>query len=400
MEHELDNMQADIDQVDAQAAAAQAAQAQAQAHHPDLWQTLQELHAELHNINGRLNQMDAAWAQAHHATAAHTPAPVHTPPPIPVPIVTPLTTTRVPEVRVARPTVFDGARDKTRSFLAELELTFRANHQTYADHEARIAFALSYMKGGTAGPWAELMADFQFGSWQVFRHQIEAKFGDPRPELTAQFKLSTTRQGGKTADEYIAEFQEQAARSLFNDQALVSAFQKGLNAPLVEHIYAMVPMPETLQDWTTAASLLDRQYRQAQQVKRANASGMTTTSHVRPSTTSRTVQSQTVTTSAAVPARVTAQFPSPVVARPPVDPMAMDVDSGRNRRFRTRTFSGNCFTCGKPGHRAAQCTEQLRQAVRAVLEQERRESAVHTAGDSGDGSALNQPSQETAAGFQ
>ncbi|KZS92602.1 hypothetical protein SISNIDRAFT_387771, partial [Sistotremastrum niveocremeum HHB9708] len=56
-------------------------------------------------------------------------------------------------LKVATPEVFDGTTSKAQAFLAQLTLYFLAKHQELQNDAHKIIFALSYMKGGTAGPW-------------------------------------------------------------------------------------------------------------------------------------------------------------------------------------------------------------------------------------------------------
>ena len=52
---------------------------------------------------------------------------------------------------MAKPTPFDGNRKRTEQFLHEIDLMYLARKNDYADEFAKIAYALSYMKGGSAG---------------------------------------------------------------------------------------------------------------------------------------------------------------------------------------------------------------------------------------------------------
>ena len=54
---------------------------------------------------------------------------------------------------MAKPTPFDGNRKQTEQFLHEINLMILARKTNFPDEFAKIAYALSYMKGGSAGIW-------------------------------------------------------------------------------------------------------------------------------------------------------------------------------------------------------------------------------------------------------
>ena len=52
---------------------------------------------------------------------------------------------------MAKPTPFDGNRKRMEQFLHEIDLIILARKSDFLDKFAKIAYALSYMKGGSAG---------------------------------------------------------------------------------------------------------------------------------------------------------------------------------------------------------------------------------------------------------
>ena len=54
---------------------------------------------------------------------------------------------------MAKPTSFDGNRKWTEQFLYEVNLMFLTRKGDYPDEFTKIAYVLSYMKGGSAGIW-------------------------------------------------------------------------------------------------------------------------------------------------------------------------------------------------------------------------------------------------------
>ena len=54
---------------------------------------------------------------------------------------------------MAKATLFDGSRKQTEQFLHKIDLMILARKSDYPDEFTKIAYALSYMKGGSAGIW-------------------------------------------------------------------------------------------------------------------------------------------------------------------------------------------------------------------------------------------------------
>lgn len=61
------------------------------------------------------------------------------------------------EVRLRNPDVFNGDRTKSKRFMADIDNYQSLNPSIYDTDEKKIAYALSYMRGGTAGPWAQVV---------------------------------------------------------------------------------------------------------------------------------------------------------------------------------------------------------------------------------------------------
>jgi hypothetical protein len=210
----------------------------------------------------------------------------------------------------------------------------------------RITFALSWMRGGTAGPWSQqkvkqLSQDSQ--TWESFLEEIRKVFGDSNPAATARHKVDQLRQGSMTAEELVVKFNSLKADTGFNDAALVDKFERTLNSGLVDTIYKLPLMPTTLKDWQDWAIKLDRQWRQREATKK-----LATVSQKTSKPTASGPIFKPFTPTKAVP---TTPTPTPASQQQPLSgPVPMDIDSSKKSKV-----SVMCYKCRQLGHIARNC---------------------------------------------
>src|SRR5258708_40268774 len=97
------------------------------------------------HITQLMAQITALQAQLAHHSRSPPPAPpqpsaAQPPPPKPP--------------KVSTPSLFSGVQDDLDCFKAECSLYLSMRCSEFLDECSNILFILSYMKGGTAGPWA------------------------------------------------------------------------------------------------------------------------------------------------------------------------------------------------------------------------------------------------------
>src|SRR5258705_7471466 len=88
--------------------------------------------------------------------------------------------------------------------------TYRTIILPTPDECSNVLFVLSYMKGGSAGPWATQKinsilypANMEEVTWAGFVSELDKMFADPNCQATTQRKLATLHQGDSSVEELI-----------------------------------------------------------------------------------------------------------------------------------------------------------------------------------------------------
>src|SRR5258708_4091771 len=167
--------------------------------------------------------------------------------------------------KISTPSPFSGAQDNLDHFKAECSLYLSMRRSKFPDKCSNALFILSYMKGGSAGPWAtqkinSILFDAQEVMWAGFIEELDKMFADPNCQATARRKLATLCQGDSSVEELIQEFEIHGPISRLGNVGLVDRLEQAIHPCLHESIYRLEPMPSTWAEWKCKTSLLDNQW--------------------------------------------------------------------------------------------------------------------------------------------
>src|SRR5258708_1039213 len=167
--------------------------------------------------------------------------------------------------KVSAPSPFSGVQDDLDHFKAKCSLYLSMRRSEFPDERSNTLFVLSYMKGGSTGPWAtqkinSILFDTKEVTWAGFIEELDEMFADPNRQATARRKLATLRQGDSSVEELIQEFEIHGPISGLGDVGLVDRFEQAIHPHLCESIYRLKPMPSTWAEWKPKTSLLDNQW--------------------------------------------------------------------------------------------------------------------------------------------
>src|SRR5713226_5366147 len=141
----------------------------------------------------------------------------------------------------------------------------------------RIAFVLSYLTTGHTLMWRDCFVEQDMKKvteFHKFNDLLNLTFKDTNAKAKAVLKLCQLKQKSKTCDEYTAEFKALATEAgIMGDPSLIQFYQDGLNSPLLDHCWGIIPTPLILKGWISNTSQLDLAYHHRQ----AQKQGLTST---------------------------------------------------------------------------------------------------------------------------
>ena len=110
--------------------------------------------------------------------------------------------------KVSAPSPFSGVQDNLDHFKAECSLYLSMRCSEFPDEHSNALFILSYMKGGSTGPWAtqkinSILFDAQEVTWARFVEELDEMFVDLNCQAMARRKLATLHQGDSSVEELI-----------------------------------------------------------------------------------------------------------------------------------------------------------------------------------------------------
>ena len=162
------------------------------------------------------------------------------------------------ELKLGQPPTFDGTPEKARGWFNNTQLYLLVNKEIYNDDDKKIAFALSFMREGSAALWALTETEaalkrnpLNFGTWQDFLNKFSASFILENTKDQAIAWMTTAKVDKKTPlMDYISQFKNNAALSEINNQdVLINFYSRGIPPVLMKKIYGMDTVPNHIDKW-------------------------------------------------------------------------------------------------------------------------------------------------------
>ena len=239
------------------------------------------------------------------------------------------------ELKLGQPPTFDGTPEKARGWFNNVQLYLLVNKDIYNDDDRKIAYALSFMREGSAALWSltETEAALKrnppnFGTWQDFLNKFSASFILENTKDQAIAWMTTTKVDKKTPlMDYISQFKNNAALSeISNEDVLINFYSRGIPSFLMKKIYGMDTVPNTIEKWYQATLCFQHVWEKTNEIARGKTNPFYQNHHRNNDHKKK-------------------------------DPDAMDVDAVRlsDQERERRRRKGLCYKCGAPGHMSNNC---------------------------------------------
>ena len=254
----------------------------------------------------------------------------------------PLPNDAIREPHLPAPEPYDGDLSQCLGFITQCEFIFNHNPSRFFMDDAKIAFIVSLLSG-RALEWAiaSLGSDANFASdYCRFVSDFRLVFDHPPDGHDSASRLHSLNQGSRSVAEFAVEFRIIAARSGWGDEALKSAFRRGLNDSIKDLI--LRDRPATLTELISLSLKVDDRLRERRLEKRTRS----------PPNSSREPRSANLRFPTVAPLTPSNKIPT---ATQETEPMQLGrsrlTQATRDHRMKNRL----CLYCGKSGHFIQEC---------------------------------------------
>jgi hypothetical protein len=183
--------------------------------------------------------------------------------------------------KVREPDPFDGTDPtKLRTFLVQLQLSFRDRPRAFADDSRKVNFAISYLKGIALAHFENSLIKpdlYDPPAWgddyDKFVSELKIYFGSPDVVGKAENKLENlSMKPTQRISKYIVEFNRYSTITGWDKRALRHQFYRGLPARIKDEV-SRVGKPDKLSDLRALAQSIDGRYWEREEETRRERGG-------------------------------------------------------------------------------------------------------------------------------
>jgi len=169
---------------------------------------------------------------------------------------------RGPQVKVAKPAIFNGEAGKVGGFVIVYRLYLRMKMRD-AMVEEQVFWILSHVQGGTADIWKEnVMEELEVGEMEYETAEelltvLKKEFGGGEEEVVKVAELRKLEQEGRTMEEFVQEFKRATRESRYEERLLVEEFKREINRGIRRKLMEVENLLASIEQWYKRAMALD-----------------------------------------------------------------------------------------------------------------------------------------------
>ncbi|KAK3510136.1 hypothetical protein QTP70_026851 [Hemibagrus guttatus] len=141
---------------------------------------------------------------------------------------------------MAKPAPYSGSAEDCNGFLLQCSLVLEMQPHMYPTERSKVAFIITQLSG-KALLWAESLWSQNHPtaqSYSGFVDHFKEVFGKPSWDSSIGEELCNLKQGKMSINEYALQFRTLAAKSGWNEQALLASYRQGLDPQVRLHLAA------------------------------------------------------------------------------------------------------------------------------------------------------------------
>lgn len=267
------------------------------------------------------------------------------------------------------PELYDGDKQKLRSWIYSLNVKLVGNADRYPTESDKIRYLVGRLTGKALNqvePRVKENGSPDFDTVRDLIKYLELAFGDPDERGTAQRELHKLRQTNRPFSEYLADFRRIADRTEYDEEAKRAALLSGLSNE-IQTALITVDLSRSLEETVATLQKIDNKIRALSARIPRTQTQTSAPTFASTNSGSRPKPVQSTSSPVAVFAHPTGATSAANPALPGGD--AMDLGVGRARgpltpAERARRINNNlCMYCGDVNHYAGNCPKANRKTL-------------------------------------
>ncbi|KDQ65089.1 hypothetical protein JAAARDRAFT_118433, partial [Jaapia argillacea MUCL 33604] len=140
--------------------------------------------------------------------------------------------------KVVAPGTFEGDKREYEDWRDNLDSYLDANSNFYSDDKAKFLYATSLLRGPAAPDQTRVTQLEELISWNYYTREMDKRFGEVNKEEKARIRMMEMKQGTRTANEYITDYNRLIleASIVYPDEVHIDNLKRNATREIVRQI--------------------------------------------------------------------------------------------------------------------------------------------------------------------